>query len=189
MSPVYDQVLQILSSSNKTHAQIVHETSYSFRTVKAALVKLTKEKKVHICGYFVYPNGMFKYVYALGKKPVRLKIKRPSCNLVKDIRQDMNSVRAILPATATDVYSYFEWSREYVQKVLDLLLETYTVEKSTRVTMTVGDRIEYRLTETAAAEEALKPMPMWDGWNDVQNPNIVDSVGIRTTWRHVASKH
>jgi predicted transcriptional regulator len=189
MSPVYDQVLEILSESNKTHVQIAHETTYSFRTVKAALLKLTKENKIHVCGYFVYPNGMFKYVYALGKKPVRLKIKRPSCHFVMDIKENLKTVRAILPATATDVYSYFEWPREYVQKLLDMLVETYTVEKHNRKAMTVGDRVEYRLTEAAKAEEAFVPMPMWDGWNDVKEPNVVNGVAIRTTWRHVAPRH
>ena len=86
----------------------------------------------------------------------------------------------ILPASASDVCNYFEWNQDYVKKVMDFLVETYTVEKVKSEKTTLKDSDIYSL----AGVKPVTTKSLWPGWNDVKNPNIINGVEIRTTWRH-----
>lgn len=183
MSELKNQILEILKTGAKTQAQVAHQTAYSFRTTKSELKELVKEDKVHISGYFVYPNGMYKCIYCLGKKPSGPKPTKPSPYLDNTFSEDLSTVRAILPATASDVYSYFSWPKPYVQKLLNTLVETYTVEKSTRTTMAKARDTLYKPTENASKIK----QPIWSGCNVVAKPHVINGVEIRTTWRHHVS--
>ena len=180
MSTAYDKILKNLNATPKTQAEIAHIVGSTFRTVRTMIQRLTKNELAYVHGYVVYPNGKFKKTYCFGKKPEAHKVERPNSKVVQDFTLDANSVKMILPASASDVCSYFKWDQEYVKKVMDFLVETYTVEKVESEKTTLKDSEIYSL----AGVKSFTTQSLWPGWNDVKNPNIINGVEIRTTWRH-----
>ena len=180
MSTAYDKILKNLNATPKTQAEIAHIVGSTFKTVTTMVQRLTKNELAYVHGYVVYPNGKFKKTYCFGKKPETHKVKRPYSKATQDFTLDANSVKMILPASASDVCNYFEWDQDYVKKVMDFLVETYTVEKVKSKKTSLKDSEIYYLAGT----KPVTTESMWPGWNDVKNPNIINGVEIRTTWRH-----
>lgn len=185
MSKSYKQILRSLNAKPKTQADLAHLTGCSFKTVRTMIQKLIREELAYVHSFIVYPNGRYKSTYCAGKKPTDHVLERPNSKTIFDFNLDVSSVKMVLPASCSDICSYFEWEQEYVKKVTDHLVETYIVDKVQSGKPSLKDPYIFTLTTV----NSVAPVALWPGWNEVSNPNVINGVEIRTTWRHQLTAH